>query len=433
MMLQKVYAGDPKNALKANDKSEDLLFNLEYGTLMRMGRDYDTSNLYYSKAQNNIDIWTNSWLNTTTGQASSTAAAMLINDDIKDYQAKDYEKTFLATQHALNHLDLNNPDNARIEIKKMYQVEQAIQNYNQAKYNEAQVENSKNNQDAKGNYLYEQISKEYNFTDINSPEVLALKNGYQNAFSHYLAGFVFEALGEPSLSRPGYVKAGQLNPTNPLIQKSIDNIDNNVRPKKGYTDLLIVEETGHAPQIKSEEIHIPFPANLSSRDRSSCINMVNIFYPRLVVDNYNADTYPFALDGVVSSPSMMVDVDIMAKRSIVDQREYIIARNVTAAIRNIALSQTACALGGSLGGLLSLGTSLGGAALDHADERTWVSLPNTISISRVSIPYGAHQISVRINGLEFTQSIILNQPYQIINFRVIGNQVYFNPQNSMVN
>ena len=33
---------------------------------------------------------------------------------------------------------------------------------------------------------------------IDNPEVNALMNSYQSALSHYMAGFVYEALGETS-------------------------------------------------------------------------------------------------------------------------------------------------------------------------------------------------------------------------------------------
>jgi hypothetical protein len=37
---------------------------------------------------------------------------------------------------------------------------------------------------------------------LDAPEVVSLKNSYQSAFSHYLAGFVYEALGEKDLAAP---------------------------------------------------------------------------------------------------------------------------------------------------------------------------------------------------------------------------------------
>ncbi len=430
--LNKVYnSNNIMDAMKA-ESSSDILYNMEYGSLLRLNQNYESSNLYFTRAQNSINAWVASWENTTAGQISNTATAMIINDNANNYDPRGYEKTFLTTLHALNHVDLNNYDNARIEIKRMYQVEQATQNYNQVLYNQAQIEAQNQSKDKTQNYLYQQIVQKYNFNDINSPQVLALKNSYQNAFSHYLAGFIFEALNEPSLARPGYVKAGQLTPTNMLVQQSIDNIDKHIRPKAGQTDLLIVEEVGHAPQIKSNEIHVPINLNLVGTP-NGCLNMINVFYPTLIIDKKNNTSYNFSLDNQNITPVTMTDVDLMAARSIHDEVPHIIARNITAAVRNIALAQASCSAGGSIGALLNIGTSIGGVLLDKADERNWTLLPSKINISRTTLNYGKHTISLNINGMTYNQIINLNQPYQIITLRILGNRVLFDTQSSMLN
>ncbi|MDQ5920680.1 MAG: uncharacterized protein QG673_736, partial [Pseudomonadota bacterium] len=219
---------------------------------------------------------------------------------------------------------------------------------------------------------------------------------------------------------------------NALVQSSIDNIDKNVKPKAGFTDLLIVEETGHAPQIKSVEVHIPINLNLVGT-QNSCVNMINIFYPKLMLDRNNAAVYNYKLDNQNMTPQPMVDVNLMAARAIKDNTPHIISRNIAAALRNIATSQAACSAGGSVGSILSLGTSITGALLDTADERAWTLLPSKININRTTLAYGKHIITVNVNGVDYTKQITLSQPYQIITFRVIGNQVLFDTQRSMLN
>lgn len=431
--LNQLYSGNLDLAMKA-ESTTDVLYNMEYGTLLRLQQGYESSNLYFTRAQDSIDIWSSSWQSTTSGEVSNTLMAMLVNDNINDYQPRGYEKTFLTTFHALNHLDLNNWDNARIEIKKMYQIEQAIQNYNQALYNETQADIKKQSSPAADNYLYAQIDKQYSFSNMVSPEVLALKNSYQNSFSHYLAGFVFEALNEPSLARPGYIQSGQLQPTNLLIQQSVDKIDKNYRPKTNTTDLLIVQEVGHAPQIKSKEFVIPIPSNFLYGNSSCLGNGITIFYPTLEKDKFNQALYSFNLDGKLIAPLPMVDVDLMAARSLNDEKTRIIIRNIAAAVRNVGVMQAMCANNDSSSALLgSIVLNVGSMVLDKADERNWNMLPSKININRVNLPYGVHTFDININGIKYTKQITLNQPYQILVYRVIGNSVYFEPQRGMVN
>ena len=429
--LEKIYAGNPKSAMSA-EETPDILYNMEYGMLLRLDQQYPPSNIYFGRAQQVMDIWANSWLSTTSGELSLEATSLLLNDNANAYQPRGYEKSFLATYYALNFVDLNSFDNARVEIKRMYELEQATQNYNQALYNQTKIETQKQAQNPAEKSLQQQILQKYDFSDINSPKVLALKNSYQNAFSHYLAGFVFEALNEPSLSRPGYVKAGQLAPTNSLIQKSIDNLDNGVQPRAGTSDLLIVEEVGHAPQIQSQQVTVFLNMNFIDPHKN-CMNTINIFFPKLVPDQNNDAIYSYQLDNQQLTPVAMVDVNLMAARALKDETPHLIARNIAAALRNVTAAQLSCSSSDNTVGLiLNLGAAITGILLDKADERILTLLPSKININRLNLAYGQHTITVRVNGQTYTQPIILNQPYQVLAFRIMGNQVFFNTQQSMV-
>ena len=57
----------------------------------------------------------------------------------------------------------------------------------------------------------------------------ALKNSYQSALAHYLAGFIYEALGEPSLAAPGYRLANELQPGKPALEEALRGLDSRVR------------------------------------------------------------------------------------------------------------------------------------------------------------------------------------------------------------
>ena len=63
---------------------------------------------------------------------------------------------------------------------------------------------------------------------INSPEISSLKNAYQNAAAHYLAGFIFERQGEAGMAAPGYRTALELKPNNGLFELSLGLLDKNI-------------------------------------------------------------------------------------------------------------------------------------------------------------------------------------------------------------
>jgi hypothetical protein len=420
--LNNISNGATDNAVYGDS---DIIYYMENGLYKRLLNQYDTSNSQLSNAQKKVDDWVNSWANTRGGQITDSMTQMMVNDSAVDYQPKGYEKTALATYRALNHIDLNNWQDARVEIKKMYQTEVAIQNYNQALYMQTEEDNASYQADGQKNMVRQQVMNKYDFSTINSPQVVALKNGYQSALSHYLAGFVFEALGEPSLSRPGYVNAGQLNLHGSLSKKSISNLDNNQIKKPGYTNLLIIEEVGHAPQYKSKQIPLVFNYN-SSGSGKTCVNNINLFFPELVVDPQGTNSYSYSIDNKNQRQELYTDYNLMAARYLHDQMPHLIARNIAAALRNISASQASCnATDSDWGTGLSIAASLTGFLLDHADERTWVLLPSRVYLNRVQLPYGSHTITLNVNGQDYSKVVTLNAPYQILDMRVLQNKVFF--------
>jgi hypothetical protein len=407
-----------------NPSDQSNLYYLENGIYQRLQTRYKSSNSQLANAQKVVDDWAASWKNTTGGRITSAMTQMLLNVSTSGYLPKDYEKTALASYRALNHIDLNSWENARVEIKKMYQTEVAIQNYNQALYNKAEADRPAYQAEAQKNQIYNQLMNKFNTSGLNSPNVLALKNSYQSAFSHYLAGFVFEALGEVSLARPGYVNALKLNPNDTLSKKSITNLDNNQTVKPGYTNLLIIQEVGHAPKIKTTLIPFVFNYNIGNK-KKTCINSINLFFPELVPDMQANNIYNYSIDNKTQKQELYTDFNLMAGRYLHDQLPNTIARNITSAIRNFAASQAACSVEGDWGTALSIAASVAGVYLDSMSESTWVLLPSKIYLNRIQIPYGTHTININVNGHNYTKTITLNAPYQILDMRIVQNKVFF--------
>lgn len=397
-------------------KKSDTLDNMQQGLIKRDLNNYSTSNDYLNTALDN----SNAWLGGFAGDISEKTATTLLNDNITNYHVKDYEATMLTTFIALNFLDLDNLNDARVAIKQTYQLEQQIQNKNSKLYSL-----NKSNIPLRNEAMrrIEQNSPK----DPKLAKAMRLKNSYQNAFSHYLTGFIFEQLGEPSLSRPGYLKALELNPHNQLARSAITNLDNPTRAKPNTTQVLLVEELGHAPEYKSKNINIPFNANLYNRN-ANCINSLNIFYPILKYDtSVPSKAYSIRVDSEMYQPELITDIDLMSARTLKDNMPHIIARNISANIRNIIVSQSVCsAAGGNLGTILSAATTIGSVFIDRADERTWSLLPSKIYIDRFSLPYGRHTLNLNINGNSITKTIELNKPYQVLTVRVIQGRVFFN-------
>ena len=98
----------------------------------------------------------------------------------------------------LAHTEAGDWDKARVEVKKMHEREALI-----ASINEKKVAETVATSEQKGIKTTYKDLKGYPVETLDDPEVVALKNGYQNAYSHYLAAFVYESLNEPALAAAG--------------------------------------------------------------------------------------------------------------------------------------------------------------------------------------------------------------------------------------
>jgi hypothetical protein len=107
----------------------------------------------------------------------------------------------LTTQMALNQLALNDFDGARADIKKTHEREALI-----ARQRELEYEKIEEAAKAQGARVHYRDLQGYPVVMLESPAVIALKNGYQSAFSHYLAGFTMKRWVKRILPRPGIVR-----------------------------------------------------------------------------------------------------------------------------------------------------------------------------------------------------------------------------------
>ena len=243
------------NAIEQSIPSKNNVYNLEQGSILRlMGVNKIPDSTKELLAADAI-LRQNELTRASIKSSLSNVAGYFLSEGIgKDYVLKNYEGTMLAYTLALNHVLSGNWDNARVEILKMAQREKDIASFNEAKYQAIAEARSKgingmqgtvDNRVIQGN----PIINGYPVNTISDSQTLSLKNSYQSAAAHYLAGFIFEKLREPSLAAPGYRLAIELRPDIPFLQDALKNLDANVQQpinasSIGQTDTLFVIETG---------------------------------------------------------------------------------------------------------------------------------------------------------------------------------------------
>ena len=161
---------------------------------------------------------------------AGTAASYVVNDKLRPYVGHDYEKVMLLTYMALNYLALGDlrPTRASRSSRRTSSKRRSPSSARQADRRASRRRRAS----AARSTSFKELNG-YPVETIDNPAVNALRNSYQSALSHYLAGFVYEALGEPSLAAPGYRLANELQPNQPLLEEALRGLDQRVSPRRG--------------------------------------------------------------------------------------------------------------------------------------------------------------------------------------------------------
>src|SRR5262249_9807635 len=148
-----------------------------------------------------------------------------------------------------------------------------------------------------------------------------LKNSYQSAMAHYLAGYIYEALGEPSLAAPGYRLANELQPNQPLLEEGLSGLDARVgAADNGMADVLLVLSTGTAPALRSQNFRMPVFAN-------GRMVFASIAAPVMVPTYFGPPPTQITVDGGAVFPvAPLTSIDLMARRSLRDDMPAIMLR-----------------------------------------------------------------------------------------------------------
>jgi hypothetical protein len=398
--------------LDSNNTSsdKDLLYYFEKGALQRFDNKYKDSVSTWLSADHLVNEWENE-AKIRAGAILESIGSVTLNDKTRRYDGHDYEKVMLSTQLALSHLLNGDWDFARTEIKKTHERESIIAEV-RAKETEAIEKESKE----KGIGTTFKDLNGYPVETLNSPEITSLKNGFQSAFSHYLAGFVYESLDEPSLASAGYRQAIELRPNIKILEDGLAGLDSRPRQHKpNETDVLMVVESGVAPSLTS--VSIPIPVLYKS------LGVIPISFPVLHSDPTHTNTpLTMSVDNANTQPlAMVTSLDAMSKRALKDDMPGIILRGVLRAAIKGASQQALMSSNNSYAMLAGVALNAVNVITESADERTWRTLPSTINVARFSIPTGKHEFTLGSNK----KILDINGTHTVVVARVVGNQVYW--------
>ena len=393
-------------------EDKDLLYFMERGAILSAGTNLPKSQEAWRSADRMIfqreEAVPSAGMKLLT-RFGNEMGTMLVNDKLLRYEGYDYEKVMLTTEMALNQLAENDFDGARADIKKTHERETLIARQRERQYEEAQEQATQ-----QGITLHYKDLEGYPVAILDAPQVLELKNGYQSAFSHYLAGFTYEALGERALAAPGYRQAIELRPGVPLLENALRNLDK-PGPAADESEILIVVQAGFAPARSS--VQVPIPVRLNE----NLTIVAPISFPVMVPDTLTPGVTQILVDGKKHPLTMINSVSDMAIRTLRDDMPAIISRAMFRA-NMAAISQAQKnERDPSKASLVVTDPD----PFEEADTRTWRTLPDKTLVARLRLKKGLHRVRFPYFRAEDGFTVRVDRSHQVFNLRVFMGQNYY--------
>ncbi len=364
-------AGNPSAALQALKKDhggsrrDEVLYQLNRALLLRMQGEYRQSNEALEQAKRLID-------ELDAISVSEQTGSLTVNDTLKSYIGTDFERALLHVYAALNYLQLDQPDEARVEILQLDVL-------------------LKLQADGEGDSYTE------------------------DAFARYLSGLVFEQLGEWSDAMIAYRRAYQdyrkyrqyfgVEPPRSLglaLLRMAEHLGLKEELRQ-YRKAFAIEQWTPLPALREKgEVVLIIGTGLapSKREESTAIlapevgGMVRVSLPRYETRPQPVGKVRLLVGEAREAAELVEDIDAIAIKTLQAEMPAITARALARAVVKYRAAREAGKRDQGLGLLVNIA----GFISEQADTRSWSTLPQRIYLARRFLPPGRHDISVRLLG-----------------------------------
>ena len=393
---QQIQAKQYKLAQTALDTyredADKILYMMERGRVSQLANDKKSSIEDFKQViaamEANEDKATIS-LTDTAAQGS----ALLSNDNAIPYAGDGHERVFVHQYQAMNYLFSNDLVAARVEVKRANIEQQAALNEHE---NELAAAEEKGREYAEGNKSFMDA-----FSAMESVAGM-VKNSFQNAYTFYVSGVIYEILGKPNDAYIDYKKALEIFPDNVYVQKDVLRLAKQLSMKDDYEtfknrysveastpgkdegELVVLFEHGFAP-AKTETSVPVFTGK----------QVQKVAFPIYALQWQAPSSLKVSIEGgsTVGETSPIVYVQAMAVKALQEKLPAMLTRQI---LRVVAKKEMAEQVG-KASQWAKLGADIFNIISENADRRSWLTLPNDAQILRSSLPQGEYQLNLN-NG-----------------------------------
>lgn len=369
--------GRPDQALKLIEakpgpERDQVLHLFNKAMLQRMTGDYVSSNASLEQSKALIQKY-------TAISVSESAGSLIINDATSSYAGEPHEQVMVHLIKAINYLQLGDRDSARVEVLQM---------------------------------------------DVRLRELSARAGGLaysEDAFGRYLAGVIYEELGEESDAMISYRKAydsylAQRKDFSVAVPEELKyallrmsqrlGMNNEHRDYRQRFNLTQFETVAQLRQQGS--LIFLFGNGLGPKKQEKSISLRD--YERGQLHRIALPYYRSRLTllggvrlaaGEQQVEGSLVDnIDAIAQKTLDEQMPTITARALARAVAKSAMVRETKRRNDNNNGnaLLGLLVNVATVATERADTRSWVTLPSELHMARLNLAPGKYDITVQFLG-----------------------------------
>lgn len=388
---------DVSQCLQSECKSSDLiLYNMERGRLAQITGNSDVSMADFRASIDKIRENDEKALIRASAIGAATAAT-LVNDNAIPYEGEGYERVLLHHYQAINYLQKKDLEGAGVEIRRA----NAEQNESLKRF-EKEVDRAREEAEEKNiGSSTSRIDTQYAQMDEVAGKV---KNSFQNAYTFYLSGFMYELLRQPNDAYIDYKKALEIYPENRFVQKDVLRLAAKLDMREeleelkqrfpigsqryieeggvGSGELLVLFEDGFVPQ--KQEVKIPIPVSRSG--------LITIAFP-IYHAKWSTQIPLQVLNDTefIGSTETICDIRALAVKALQEKVPVIATRQI---VRAVAKGVTASAAQKNLGDLGQFAAIIWNIISENADLRSWLTLPASAQILRTRLAAGSYRLAL---------------------------------------
>ncbi|MGY3942430.1 COG3014 family protein [Aeromonas tecta] len=385
------HAADALPEVRESTLGDDtyVLDRLEQGRIAWLAGQDAGSKQAFAAADSRL-AWEDEQAQYRLSRGLAQAGSLLTNDQTMAYQVPDYERTMLHHYQALNYLQRGDAEGALVEVRRANQVQERA-----LKARADEVRAAKAQEEEAGDEQMRQLMSR------GAPSLDRLigqvKNGFQNAYTFYFSGVLYEASGDLNDAWVDYQRGYQIAPDNRSLQDALlrlarlrgspdelreteQKLGRKAPPLvKNQGQLVVLFEDGLIPARR--EFFLPLPIATSGGDFRTFTVAVPYY------DNRASDSGPLAvsLGSRHEQTSPLVRLEALAAKDLQERLPGMLTRQALRLVAKEQVRRSAAKEGGDVGNIL---VGIFNTLSERADTRSWLTLPAQASSWQGSLPAG---------------------------------------------